>query len=193
MEKVNVIIGRFQPLTLGHLKGAEIVFKEHGLKTVFCIVNTPEDKLNDKHPFPSDTIIEQNYDLRKQDYFAGITPIMNADIGKIAKVCRNIDCEPVMWTCGSDRVAAYSKQCIEKYIKMYDLDPSIHVNEIKRTDDDISASKVRETLINDDYSGYKRLMPKWSHSITKYELYKEYMGKISIKENLREYIENKLK
>ncbi len=176
MERVNVIVGRFQPLTLGHIKGAEEVWKKYSLKTVFCIVDTPESKLNDKHPFPSDLIIYNN-DI-KEEWFGGFAPVMNADIGKIAKACRGIDFEPVLWTCGTDRVKSYEKQCIEKYIEMYDLDPSIRVNEIKRTDDDISASKVRECIKQDDFKGYCDLMPKWS-----WKKFEEYKGYIQIKEN----------
>ncbi len=182
MEKVNVIVGRFQPLTLGHLKGAEEVWNKYGIRTVFCIVNTPESKLNEKHPFPSDLIIEQNEMLGREEYFGGFAPIINADIGKIAKVCRDIGKEPVMWTCGSDRVKAYEKQCVQKYIDMYDLDPEIRVHEIKRTDEDISASKVRECISKNDYKGYCKLMPKWSHDKHRFELYKEY---IVIRENNR--------
>lgn len=160
MEKVNVIVGRFQPFTNGHIKGAEAVVKEHGLRTVFLIINTPEDKTDLRHPFPSDVIIRDNSGV-KEGWFAGMFPIQNADIGKIASVCRDNGFEPVMWTCGSDRVKAYSAQVQEKYIKMYDLDMDFKVNEIHRTDDDISASQVRQFLIDDNITGFKKMMPRW--------------------------------
>ncbi len=194
MNKVNVIVGRFQPLTLGHLKGAEEVFKEFGLKTVFCIVNTPDSKLNEKHPFPSEMIMEQNEDLADEKYFAGIHPIMNADIGKIAKVCRDLGCEPVVWTCGSDRVAAYKKQVIPKYIEMYDLDPEFKVHEIKRTNEDISASQVRQCIMDNDYRGYCKLMPKWSCNDRLFNIYKEYIATSGgyVRESLKDFLVNKI-
>lgn len=161
-EKVNVIVGRFQPFTLGHIKGAEYVLKEYKLRTVFCIVETPESKLDKKHPFPSDLIVRNNQDC-KGEWFAGMFPIRNADIGKIAQVCRDHNFEPVMWTCGSDRVEAYKKQACEKYINMYNLDPDFKVVEIPRTDDDISATKVRQAIKAGDKKTYEKMMPSWSH------------------------------
>lgn len=179
MEKVNVIIGRFQPLTLGHIKGAEYVYKEYGLKTVLCIIDTPSDKLDERHPFPSSLITKHCTSGCHEPWFAGMYPIKNADIGKIADVCREHDFEPVMWTCGSDRYSSYKRQ--EKYIDKYNLSPDFKVVEIPRTDDDISATKVREAIKRDDIGTYKKMMPTWAHAYIK-----DYKPYISVFESRNE-------
>lgn len=161
MEKVNVIVGRFQPFTLGHIKGAEEVWKKYHLKTVFLIIDTPQAKTDSRHPFPSDTIIKDNIDCDEK-WMGGMYPIRNADIGKIASICREHGYEPVMWTCGTDRVKAYSFQVQEKYIKMYDLDPDFKINEIRRGDEDISATAVRQSLKADDRGEFQKMMPRWA-------------------------------
>ena len=44
MRRVNVMVGRFQPLTNGHLKCVETAWEKKGVPTVLCMVNTKEEK-----------------------------------------------------------------------------------------------------------------------------------------------------
>lgn len=171
-EKVNVIVGRFQPFTLGHAKGAEYVFDKYKLRTLFCIIDTPTSKLDKKHPFPSDIIIKDNESC-KAEWFAGMYPIKNADISKITTVCREHNFEPVMWTCGTDRYESYRKQAIPKYMDALELSSEFKVIEIPRTDDDISATKVRNSIKDDDKSTFDKMMPSWSKD--NFEEYKKYV------------------
>lgn len=178
MEKVNVIVGRFQPFTLGHIKGAQEVMNKYNLRTVFLVVNTPKEKTDVRHPFPSDIIIKDN-ERCGEKWMAGMYPIQNADIGKIMNICREHDFEPVMWTCGTDRVKAYSYQVQDKYIKMYNITPDFKINEIPRSDEDISATAVRNYIKNDDLSGYKKMMPQWTWNC--FDKYRDIL--LSIKES----------
>lgn len=189
MENVNVIVGRFQPFTLGHTKGAEQVYKDHKLRTVFLIVNTPKSKVDSRHPFESEQIIKDNSGCN-EDWFAGMFGIQNADIGKIATVCRDNGFEPVMWTCGTDRYSSYSRQASEKYINMYNLTPDFKVNEIKRTDDDISASAVRQSLKDDDRKDFEKMMPKWTWS--KFNIYKSIVSAVKESKTLSSYIKESI-
>ena len=197
LEPVNVIVGRFQPFTLGHIKGAEQVYNSRHnfpdgkrLRTVFLIIDTPESKTDSRHPFASDRIIKDN-SVCTEPWFAGMYAIKNADIGKIASVCRDNGFEPVMWTCGTDRYSQYSRQAVPKYIDMYNLSNDFKVNEIARTDEDISASAVRKALKNDDKKTFEKMMPKWIWD--KYDDYKVVVS--AVKENrgsLTEYIKENL-
>lgn len=186
-EKVNVIVGRFQPFTRGHIKGAEEVWKRDQLRTVFLVIDTPQAKTDSRHPFPSEVIIKDNVECG-EEWMAGMYPIKNADIGKISGICREHGFEPVMWTCGTDRVRAYSYQVQEKYIKMYDLDPDFKVNEIKRGDEDVSATAVRQALKADDRKEYQKMMPRWSWG--RFDDYRNIV--LSVKEHqmssLRDYV-----
>jgi citrate lyase synthetase len=53
---------------------------------------------------------------------------------------------------GSDRVAGYTK--------MLEKNPDIRVREIKRTDEDTSASKVVQALKDDNINKFKEMTPK---------------------------------
>lgn len=187
--KVNVIVGRFQPFTLGHITGAEQIYKEYGLKTVFLIINTPKSKVDSRHPFESEQIIKDNINCG-EDWFAGMFSIQSADIGKIAAVCRDNGFEPVMWTCGTDRYAGYSRQASEKYINMYNLSLEFKVNEIKRTDDDISASAVRQALKDGDQKTFEKMMPKWTWN--KFDIYKSIVSAVKESKSLSSFIKESL-
>lgn len=158
--EVNVIVGRFQPFTDGHLKMIEEGYKENGLPTV--ILQISNKKFDEKHPFSNELIKEEINLVRKSvkntiiDHFY----ITNADIAKIASICHEHGYEPVLWLCGSDRYEPYSKQANnEKYKLDNNLTNEFKCFEIKRNDDDISASKVREAIKNDDFTTYIEMMP----------------------------------
>jgi nicotinamide mononucleotide adenylyltransferase len=160
MEKVNIILGRFQPFTDGHLKMIEAGYRENGFPTV--ILQIPNKKFDERHPF-SDELIKEEIDMIRSSVKNTIIDhfyIINADIAKIASICHEHDYEPVLWLCGSDRYEAYSKQANnKKYKSDNDLLPEFKCFEIKRDDDDISASKVREAIKNDDFTTYIEMMP----------------------------------
>ena len=44
MEKVNILLSRFQPFTLGHLKCCTKVYKQRGIKTVLCVIDNVKPK-----------------------------------------------------------------------------------------------------------------------------------------------------
>ena len=56
MKKVNITIGRFQPFTKGHMKCVEAAYNELGIPTIVCMINVKDDKVDEKHPFPSSLI-----------------------------------------------------------------------------------------------------------------------------------------
>ena len=75
-EKVNLIIGKFQPFNNGHLKMAMRAKKENGYPSVICVYRP--SKTNKKYPFSHDTLekmmsgVKEEYpDLIKEYYFIG--------------------------------------------------------------------------------------------------------------------------
>lgn len=160
MQKVNIILGRFQPFTDGHLKMIEEGYKENGLPTV--ILQISNKKFDERHPF-SDELIKEEIDLIRNSVKNTIIDhlyIINADIAKIAFICHEYGYEPILWLCGSDRYIPYSKQANnEKYKSDNNLLQEFKCFEVKRNDDDISASKVREAIKNDDFTTYMEMMP----------------------------------
>lgn len=157
MEKVNIIIGRFQPFTLGHLKCAQEAQRRLGVKSVLLVINTV--KQDARHPFLTKQI-EKILDkmCKEEPTLTGYVLVKNADIVKNVEILREAGYEPVSWTCGTDRYAQYEAM-VKKYGKDIDLDDNFEVIEVKRGDEDISATAVRQALRNNDEDTYIGLVP----------------------------------
>lgn len=165
-KKVNIFVGRFQPFTLGHVKVFEQMHKENGLSTVVLLVRGKKiDK--EKSPFDEDTQIKLFEDLKSEYPFLEACFVINtAAIDLIFNTLRPTY-EPVLWGYGTDRKKAYDYQIEnERYRADLNVLPDFHGFEIKRTDEDVSASKVRQALLLDDEKLYQILVPK--------SMYKEY-------------------
>ena len=159
MKEVNLILGRFQPLTNGHLRCVEDIWNEYNRPTVIAMIDTPESKLDEKHPFPSSILLNIYKDLFKNDKrIEDIVLVKNADIVKNAEILRGLGYEIHSWSCGSDRYKSYSDMSI-KYKDRAKLPDDFKCIEIKRSDEDISATKVRQALKNDDFKTFSSLTP----------------------------------
>lgn len=159
MQKVNIMIGRFQPFTAGHYKCVEAAKNKKNLKTVICMINVTEDKVDKKHPFPSDMLIKLYSKFFNNDAnIADVVLVKNADIVSIGKLLNSLGYQPASWTCGTDRYDSYSKMA-ERYHDQAMLSDDFEVIEIARSDEDISATKARNCLLDDDFDGFKALMP----------------------------------
>ena len=158
--KVNLLMGRFQPFTLGHMKCVDAAAKK-GLKTVIAQVETKSS--DKKHPF-TDTDIE----LAMQDLIkttpdiVDIIKVKNADIVKIGVLFSQHGYEIAGWTCGTDRIESYTKMS-SKYADQAGLTDDFQMIEVKRGDEDISATKVRNAILADDKQTFEKLTPRCFH------------------------------
>ena len=159
MQKVNVMIGRFQPFTNGHLKCIEEASTKKGVPTVICMVNTKDEKVDERKPFPSSLLLPLYEEaFAKNKHVAKIVLVVNADIVKIGEMLSKEGFEICSWTCGTDRYDSYSKMA-EKYHDQAGLTDDFEMIEVKRSDDDISATKVREALLANDKRTFDKLTP----------------------------------
>ena len=160
MKRVNIVVGRFQPFTAGHYVCVEIAKKLKGLPTVICMINTPESKVDKRHPFTTDLLLYLYNELFSSDpYIEKVVPVKNADIVAIGEELRRYGYEIAAWTCGTDRYATYSAMA-SKYHDKACLTDDFEVIEVKRTDEDISATKARNYLLADDKQAFFSMMPK---------------------------------
>jgi nicotinamide mononucleotide adenylyltransferase len=149
----SLISGRFQPFTNGHKK----MFDEAFSKTDYVVVNIVKGKKSDvsRNPYP----IELQEELIKATFPTKNIEFVSTTSGSLITIMnkaeQNIN---VIW-CGSDRYNEYKKQ-VER-------NPDISVEEIKRTDNDISATKVRQSIIDNDIVVFKTLVPKETHDYFK--------------------------
>lgn len=147
-EKVNLLIGRFQPMTSGHYKCMEYIYKNYNKrKTVICMIEVKEGKTDpEKRPFPTDVFINHYKNLlevgKENSLVIDILKVNSADIVKNKELFESFygsKYEIASWSCGSDRFNDYNRMA-SKYT------PEIQVIEIPRTDEDVSATKARIAL-----------------------------------------------
>lgn len=159
MKRVNIIIGRFQPFTYGHLKCIQNVYNKHGLPTIIIMINTPESKVDLRHPFSSNLLNPIYNELFKMDpTIEKVILYKNANIVEIGKMLYEEGYEIASWVCGEDRFEAYSAMA-NKYKEDARLPLDFKMNMITRTNEDISATQARNLLINNDIKGFSIISP----------------------------------
>lgn len=178
MQRVNVCIGRFQPFTAGHYKCVEAAWKQKGLPTVICIINVSPEKVDQRHPFPSNMLADLYGDLFSNDNkIAGVIPVKSANIVMIGQVLRDNGFEIASWTCGTDRFADYTKMS-SRYHEQAGLTDDFEMIEVPRSDEDISATKARNCLLNDDRAGFLSMIPAGSNEDELYSTLKEQIDSV---------------
>lgn len=184
MKKVTILVGRFQPFTKGHLKCAEQASAKTGLPTVVCVVDRDESKISNDNPFPVKPLVNKYNKLLKSNNIEEFIAIPLNYIGSIAEALKEKGYEVGAWVCGSDRAESYKGQ-VNRYMNSdgYDnapLSDDFKVIEIDRdlnAEDNVSATKVRECLLNNNKEGFVNLVPKKLAPL--YDEWKEQVQKVS--------------
>lgn len=146
--KPAIIIGRFQPLTKGHLK-LILEAKRKGLEPVLCMIDTKNT--DERKPWDSRFLIDLYTEPMKKLGFR-IVLVKSADIVEIGKAIPNIRA----WFCGTDRYKDYARM-VDKYGEEAGLDPEFELVEIPRSDEDISATKCRKSILDNDFRTFSNL------------------------------------
>lgn len=159
MKQVNITIGRFQPFTNGHMSCVEYAYKKLGIPTIICMIDTPDSKVDEKHPFPSSMLLPLYKNLfKKNNMIEDIILVKNADIVKIGEQLYENGYQIRSWSCGTDRFDSYDKMA-KKYADKAHLSDDYETLEIKRSDEDISATKVRQAILDNDYKTFVAMTP----------------------------------
>ena len=160
---VNILVGRFQPPTLGHIKVLRQLNAQNSLP---CVVIQVISKSGKNQHFDESTITRIWMDIAKQyKFIAGIKEATNGFLVPVLNALRP-EYEPVLWGTGTDRYKDYERM-IKKYGEEANTLPDFRPFEIKRSGSNISATKVREALTADDESEFKKLTPKAEHKYYK--------------------------
>ena len=171
MKQVNIIVGRFQPITKGHIKCIETIWNKLHIPTIIVMIETK--KLDERHPFDSSVLLEVYKKMfASNEMIEDIITFKNADIVKIGGMLRESGYEIRSWVCGTDRYESYLNMST-KYAEQAFLPDDFEVIEIKRGDDDISATKLRTAIKNNDFETFVKLFPKTSTPIKIYSKLKE--------------------
>jgi len=162
-RKVNMFAGRFQPFTTGHIKVLEDLHKQNGLPVMVMIVRG--SKRDPKRtPFDEDAQQRMVAALQSQyPFIEGSVVVPNGAIDTMFSSLRPTY-EPVLWGYGTDRKKSYDGQIQhDSYRAQLGVLPEFQGHEIRRGDEDVSASKVRNALERDDRKGYEKLVPRSLH------------------------------
>jgi hypothetical protein len=157
-NSVNIMVGRFQPFTLGHLKCLKGIKNSLGVPTLLCVI---PGNGNDRHPFMG-SVQDEMYEKLKEanpDLIADVAYVKNAFIEAWVIAAKERGLEPVSWTCGNDRIEAY-RNMVEKHGQKYGLSPEFQVCLVDRGDDNISATSVRESLLAGNKEKFMAEMPE---------------------------------
>lgn len=162
MKQINIIVGRFQPFTKGHMNCVFSAWKKFHIPTMIVMIDTPDSKVDEKHPFPSSMLLPIYNELfRDYKEIEGVILTKNANIITIGQTLYDMGYEIKSWTCGTDRYDSYKKMS-DKYKEDAHLSNDFELIEIKRSDEDISATKVRKALLDNNYNSYINQMPFFS-------------------------------
>ncbi len=160
---VNILVGRFQPPTLGHIKVLRQMHAKNGLP---CVVINVRSKSGKNQIFEPETILNIWMAIAKQYNF--IEAIREANTGFLDQVLNALrpEFEPVLWGTGTDRMKGYER-IIKNYGPEADTLPEFEAFEIKRSGKNISATKVREAIQADNEKEFKALTPTAEHKFYK--------------------------
>lgn len=165
-ERVNIFIGRFQPFTTGHVKVLETLYKQNNYPVVVFLVKSKTAKKEDaiKRPYNVDTQLEMLKAVQKEyKFLKEVIVVPSAAIDTMFNELRP-KYEPVLWGTGTDRMKAYGYMVDnQKYRDELNVLPEFKLYEIQRGDDDVSATKVREALIEGDKKSFEKMTPKSIH------------------------------
>jgi len=156
LEKVNLIVGRFQPFHNGHLKMIKELNKKNGLPCLVCVVNTGRE--TETSPFNEDLVNKYMESLVKENHsiIRGYFLNKRGLLGVIYGAAKSHGYLVKTIGAGADRIDDYRKQ--ENYLKKNgpDFPSDIELIETPRS---ISATEVRETLKNEDFTKFKKMVP----------------------------------
>ena len=164
---VNMFVGRFQPFTLGHAKVVETIHKQNGHPVVILLVKAKNKKKEDafKRPYDEDTQVAMINSLKSKYPIEEVFVIPTGGIDTMFNAMRP-KYEPVLWGTGSDRMKTYGYQ-VDKQEYRDDLDvrDDFGLFEIPRTGKNISATQVRNAMLDGDEKLFKKLTPKPLHNM----------------------------
>ena len=173
---ISLMFGRYQPFHLGHLKVINSLLKEYPKYRIVIGIVKGKKSSKDKtrNPF--------SFELQKELIEKSLGPLLgkvvvfprSLDIGYtpyMIKEMRKDDYEIKVITAGADRAGKYSSdiQKLNDQFKTVNIDFHLVGRELS----DVSASKVRDAISQDDFKTFKKLT---SPNIHKY--YRELQGRV---------------
>jgi len=163
LQKVNLIVGRFQPFHNGHMKMVDVLMDKNGLPSIVAVVHPGHNKSGNS-PFDSDLVskymenLVKDYPQKIQGYFV----VNRGLLGPICSKAKELGYLPVSVGSGEDKSEDYRKQF--DFLKKLggDFPESIELVETPRKN---SGTEIRKYLDSEDFLSFKKSVP---HSISSF-------------------------
>ena len=162
---VNMFVGRFQPFTLGHAKVVETIHKQNGYPVVILLVKSKTKKKEDafSRPYDEETQVEMLNSLKSKYPIEDVFVIPTGGIDTMFNAMRP-KYEPVLWGTGTDRMKSYGFQVNNpEYREDLGCRTDFGLFEIPRSGKNISATQVRNAMLDGNEKLFKKLTPKEIH------------------------------
>jgi hypothetical protein len=156
-EEINLLIGNFQPVSIGHIKAAEALHKKNGKKIVLVAIKGSEPSI--MSPFSLD---ETKYILDKvqQHYPELIHSVKIINRGGIEEVLKALDnhLTPMLWGSSPNRIEEYAVQL--DYIKKKKIPLRLNKDfKLVEVPSYIESKKIIDTIKDEDFEEFKKLVP----------------------------------
>lgn len=177
--KINILIGGFQPVTMGHVKAAKAMKEKNGNKTIFVAIKG--EVPSKRSPF---SLITTQTMLNKvqQEYSDLIASVMIVPSGQISDIIRELRpmYEPILWGTTDRRVKDYALQL--DYIRKRDIPLRIS-KEFKLVElpSFVSSEEMIDLIKNSEFEAFKEKTPA-SISAEFFNLQKEVGQRINVNE-----------
>jgi cytidyltransferase-like protein len=192
LQDVNLLVGRFQPFHNGHLNMVKKMAEENELPSIIAVVH-PGHNRSGKTPFDEDLVSKYMETVVKENAgkILGYFIVNRGLLGIIYGKAKELGYSVKSIAAGDDRIDDYKKQT--EYLKKAGGDFPDDI-EIIQTPRSSSGTEVRGKIDNEDFVGFKKLVP---HAVSTFydQLVSSQNGR-SIKESeavnfLNEYGEEK--
>ena len=156
-EPVNILIGGFQPVTMGHIKAAKALKEKNGNKTVFIAIK--REVPTKKSPF-SLGLTRLMLNKVQQEYPELIENVMIVPSGQISDIIKELrpKYEPILWGTTDRRVKDYALQF--DYIKKRDIPLRISKDfKIVELPSFVKSEEIIDMIKTSNFEGFKKETP----------------------------------
>lgn len=186
-KEVNVLIGSFQPVSLGHVKAAKKLKEKNGLPCVFIAIKpaTP----NAKSPF-TPRLTKVLLEKVQQEFHQEIIDVKMIDSGQIEEVVGALvpEYEPVLWGTTERRVKDFALQL--DYIKKRNIPIRLSANlKLIELPVFVRSEDVMSAIKSSDFAEFKKLVPT-SVASEFFNLQKELSDKVNETTSLQKIFES---
>jgi cytidyltransferase-like protein len=157
LQDVNLLVGRFQPFHNGHLNMVKKMAEKNELPSIIAVVH-PGHNRSGKTPFDEDLVSKYMETVVKENAgkILGYFIVNRGLLGIIYGKAKELGYSVISIAAGDDRIDDYKKQT--EYLKKAGGDFPDDI-EIIQTPRSSSGTEVRGKIDNEDFVGFKKLVP----------------------------------